>query len=628
MKKKIVGTMLAIAMGLTTNSFALVFASSNPSSWAVKEVNEAKSEELLTDSVMKDYQANITREQFCELVMKAYKKISGKNAEVGNMYFSDTNNTEILKAAKLGIVSGYGNNIFAPNDLITREQICAMLVRMIDKSVSNANTNIYKDNYFDDKNDISDWAFPSVSFAYDKGIIQGVGNNRIAPLDNTTCEQAILLIKRIFNVYSSDNGSSEENDNIVFKDRAFEYLVRLKIGKNGKPFDGKITKDMLEDITEINTYYLTDDYTLKSIEDIELLPNINTIHIGSRQKVTDYSPITNVKNCKYVDLSGATIDDDSFLESINVSDYMDFPNLPYLGEADYYDNKYTYNDALKLYRQTLDELDYISNNIINDDMSDYDKYKALHDYIILKMRYDMDEYNAINNNNEFDYPRCPHYLSRVLCIGKGVCHDYAVGYASLCSYFGLECYTVSGSADGIGGWEGHLWNIVNVDGNYYHVDTTWDDPDTESYSDTILYDYFLLSDDEIMPDHIIDGFAVRFDYYAEEEVEEIPICNQSYGTEEKDEDYFNAEDEVIDGINYNVEEIIDLAVAELNIPEQVGICVTVSSPEYNAELQEYIIWIEFYEDETALDNGDVKASASWCIESKQFYTRFSDFENY
>ena len=120
MKEKIVSTILVIAMVLTVTLPITTFASSNPSSWATEEVNAAINAELVTDSVMVNYQANITREQFCEMVVRAYEKISGENAETGNMYFSDTNNVEILKAANLGIVTGYGNNVFGPNDLITR----------------------------------------------------------------------------------------------------------------------------------------------------------------------------------------------------------------------------------------------------------------------------------------------------------------------------------------------------------------------------------------------------------------------------------------------------------------------------------------------------------------------------
>lgn len=98
--------------------------------------------------------------------------------------------------------------------------------------------------------------------------------------------------------------------------------------------------------------------------------------------------------------------------------------------------------------------------------------------------------------------------------------------------------------------------------------------------------------------------------------------------ESSDNISFDDGERVIDGIHYNEIAIIELAEAELNIPYSEEICVTVSAPEFNVELQEYIIWVKFYENESDLDNDIEKASASWCIESQQFYTRFSEFENY
>ena len=44
-------------------------------------------------------------------------------------------------------------------------------------------------------------------------------------------------------------------------------------------------------------------------------------------------------------------------------------------------------------------------------------------------------------------------------------------------------------------WQSHAWNIVTFDGSGYHVDVTWDDP--LGTSDTLRYDYFLLSDEEL-----------------------------------------------------------------------------------------------------------------------------------
>lgn len=171
---------------------------SAPSDWAVNEINSAIASGLITGAVRSNYRAYITREQFCELVIKLYDKSDGSYpANIGKQ-FSDTSNTSVLKACGLGIVYGVSDTEFAPYDNITRQEICAMLVRAIGVIYPNIDLSDFQYHYFDDINSISSWAMDAVQFAYDNGIIQGVGSNQILPRGNTTCEQAVLLINRIY----------------------------------------------------------------------------------------------------------------------------------------------------------------------------------------------------------------------------------------------------------------------------------------------------------------------------------------------------------------------------------------------------------------------------------------------
>lgn len=127
-------------------------------------------------------------------------------------------------------------------------------------------------------------------------------------------------------------------------------------------------------------------------------------------------------------------------------------------------------------------------------MTDYEKYKALHDYMIENMDYDNDAVEKLSSNVTDE----GLYIGLVK--GKGICWVYAYVYQELCNRIGLYCDNVGGEAKGIiystdtPSWMGHDWNIVEIDGNYYHVDVTWDDP---LPGGTLRYDYFLLSDDEL-----------------------------------------------------------------------------------------------------------------------------------
>ena len=177
-------------------------ASTSPSVWAASEVKSAESEGIITNAVKMNYQKDITREEFCELVIKLYEKLTLKSPSSGTDVFIDTDNPEVLKAYNLGIVKGISYNQFAPYSKITRQEICVMLVRCIGIAVNDADINSFSNNYFADKYKIAYWAANSVNYAYDNGIIKGIGNNYIDPLGDTTCEQAIMLAYRIYLKYA------------------------------------------------------------------------------------------------------------------------------------------------------------------------------------------------------------------------------------------------------------------------------------------------------------------------------------------------------------------------------------------------------------------------------------------
>ncbi len=109
-----------------------------------------------------------------------------------------------------------------------------------------------------------------------------------------------------------------------------------------------------------------------------------------------------------------------------------------------------------------------------------DKVQAVHDYICSIAAYD-DSYNAYTQ----DDPRKAYAHSSAgifLKEKKVVCEGYAKAFKILCAKFGIECILVTGDAGG-----GHMWNYVRMeDGNWYLVDTTWDDQKTGT-----IYTYFL-----------------------------------------------------------------------------------------------------------------------------------------
>lgn len=193
------------AIAFAEDSFELVTVTeethieeSSPSSWAEADINQAIENQIATDKILSFYQNKITREEFCELIIKLYEILKGSEAPIPtNNPFTDTNNTEILKANSLGIVQGKGNWIFDPNGLVTRQEVAVMYNRLLESlEIYPIVTMEYV--YFADENEIEDWAKNSVQLLNKLEIINGVGEKRIAPLGNVTREQAIVMSNRIF----------------------------------------------------------------------------------------------------------------------------------------------------------------------------------------------------------------------------------------------------------------------------------------------------------------------------------------------------------------------------------------------------------------------------------------------
>lgn len=133
------------------------------------------------------------------------------------------------------------------------------------------------------------------------------------------------------------------------------------------------------------------------------------------------------------------------------------------------------------------------NELMQPNMTAIEKIKAIHDDVILKTTYTAQS-NVVSVHS-------PYAITQY---GIGVCQAYALLTYRMLTAAGFETRYVTGEAGGVG----HAWNLVKVDGTWYHLDTTWDDPVFqfgEHDEDYIGYDYFLISDAQILKNHTIDA---------------------------------------------------------------------------------------------------------------------------
>ncbi|MBQ8301809.1 MAG: hypothetical protein IJX57_07615, partial [Clostridia bacterium] len=114
-------------------------------------------------------------------------------------------------------------------------------------------------------------------------------------------------------------------------------------------------------------------------------------------------------------------------------------------------------------------------DIIAPDMSDAEKVLVIHDYIA--------------RNYEYDYTYQSRTLSDMVIAKKGVCQGYSYLFKYLAENNGIECINVPSNT------HAHMWNKVNIDGEWFNVDVTHDDPNMTS---EISHSHFLLNDSEMM----------------------------------------------------------------------------------------------------------------------------------
>ncbi len=239
---------LTLVIILLFSAISLNVAASNmPSDWALIEINNAKNAGIITTAITRNYQKDITREEFCELVVKLYEKLTNQTATAGADMFDDTDNQEVLKAYSLGIVKGVSSNEFAPYNNITRQEICVMLTRCIDMAIDGSDITSFTTNSFADRSKIANWAVDSVDYAFDNNIIKGIGENKIDPLGNTTCEQAILLAYRIF----ANKNNLIIFDNLEEEDLEELFSIKVKINTSVEEYtndEGKININSLDTV--------------------------------------------------------------------------------------------------------------------------------------------------------------------------------------------------------------------------------------------------------------------------------------------------------------------------------------------------------------------------------------------
>ena len=149
--------------------------------------------------------------------------------------------------------------------------------------------------------------------------------------------------------------------------------------------------------------------------------------------------------------------------------------------------------------ETLIAAKKVIDELITYDMTDYDKAKAVHDYVVRNNVYNDNSLNALGYSSLDD--SSPY---GVLINHTSVCKGYATAFQLLCNLCGIECELITE-------YEGkeihHQYDRLKLDGSWYYVDPTWDDKDDDEYR----YQYFCLTREQMAYNHDLDDTCPETD---------------------------------------------------------------------------------------------------------------------
>ncbi len=173
-----------------------------PSDWAVEEVEQAIACNLVPENLQKNFTMHVYRLEVAGMFINLIEEMTGKSIDTilklegvrrNKSAFTDTTDSDVLAANALGIIHGVGNKTFDCYGTLTRAEIAAILNRTA--KLMGADTTGYSHNFTDCKNH---WCSAELGYPTHAGIITGVGNNKFAPDEKLTTEQAIAIVYRAF----------------------------------------------------------------------------------------------------------------------------------------------------------------------------------------------------------------------------------------------------------------------------------------------------------------------------------------------------------------------------------------------------------------------------------------------
>lgn len=387
-----------------------------------------------------------------------------------------------------GIVNGYPDGYFHPEREISNAEFIKILICTDPTAKSISATTLFPTH----------WASKYITAAHERGIINDIdlrtGFNPDSPVTRSSMTKMMILALGI-EPARIDDPFTDISD--MYASTAYnEYLLRgylLEDGSRVYKGAGNAMRSEASAIAVRVMEYRADSYSYKRdaiLENASKNPLnnefelINLFYILNREFITEFTfetkfPVevwteyyrhSNLINLEYFYNSSYSFRTGSEIYTIKLEYSSDIEQLK------------------RLHSDSEEKADRIINSIITADMSDYDKVKAIHDYLILNCEYDYANY--LTGTLPFE----TRLAYGALCNRIAVCQGYTAAFNMLCKRAGIRTAAIGGFAPN--SKDSHSWNMVLLDGQIYYVDVTHDDP-VPDLKGKITYRYFCLTESEM-----------------------------------------------------------------------------------------------------------------------------------
>lgn len=226
MKKRIV--CLLLCMALLISAVPTVSAYDSLDAWAEESVVAMDTLGFLPEGLRNaDMTRNITRGEMCKMAVLVYENLMGGYAYPSSTeYFKDTKDADICYAYEQGIISGYSDGCFRPDQALTRQEFFKIVYNLMGSLYCDVNSiSPASLDGFLDADTLHAYAVTPTQIMVAIGVVQGSNDSKLHPLDPTSCQQAIVMFFRAYQ-YLCDwfNAQTEDSKSILIYSQGYSGI--------------------------------------------------------------------------------------------------------------------------------------------------------------------------------------------------------------------------------------------------------------------------------------------------------------------------------------------------------------------------------------------------------------------